>query len=152
MLAGLLLLAVSYWLWPQDAPAFSQPHGHHGGHVIEFSDGRLQFELTLDHKRRRMVVYVLESESHQPHPLTVTKLDATFKDEGREFDATFTADPQPEDPAGSSSRFALSFDELPQQLVSSNQFQLELSFTSNGEYFTGSMLHANDHAHEYHHD
>ena len=109
-------------------------------------------ELTLDEAERRMVIYVQSSSNHKPHPLSVETLDAKFDHEGQEYDTEFVADPRSDDPDRSSSRFALSIDKLPQQLLASNQFTLQLSFTSGGETSAVSIFHDNDHVHDYHHD
>lgn len=133
--------------------ASSEPHGHHGGHAVELPhDAGVQMEFTLDEERRRMVIYVQESATHKPHPLAVGTLDAKFKADGQNFDAKFAADPRPNDPQGSSSRFAFSVDKLPQQLLASNQFQLEISYSADGRTSAVTILHNNDHTHDYRHD
>lgn len=131
----------------------AEPHGHHGGHTFEMSDeADFEMEFTLDETRRRIVIYVHESDSHQPHPLAAETLAAAFEADGQHTDVVFEADPRPNDPSGRTSRFALSLDKLPQQLLASDHFQLQLSFPSAGGTVTGSITHRNDHVHEYRHD
>lgn len=135
-------------------PVSTEQHGHHGGHTVKMSDDAgLQMEFTLDEKRRRMVIYVQASDYHNPpHALAVDKLIAKFQADGRSTDVTLAADPLPKDPQGLSSRFAISLDKLPQQLLASNQFLLTLSYSDDGRIITGSIRHSNDHTHNYHHE
>ncbi|MEM8945088.1 MAG: hypothetical protein AAGD11_07885 [Planctomycetota bacterium] len=128
-------------------------HGPHGGHMAEMSEGAgFEMEFTLDERRRRMVIYVLELGFTKPYPLATDALSGKFKFDGRSIDVTFAADARPTDPKGHASRFALALDSLPQQMLVAEQFVLKLSYAAAGETFTGSIPHRNDHAHRYHHD
>jgi hypothetical protein len=111
-----------------------------------------EMEFTLDETRRRIVIYVHETNTHKPHPLAGETLAAAFEVDGQRTDVTFDADPRPNDPSGHTSRFALSLDKLPQQLLASDDFQLKLLYPSAGGTITGSITHRNDHVHEYRHD
>lgn len=131
----------------------TEQHGHHGGHLVNMSgDPGFQMEFALDEKRRRMVIYVQASETHEPHALAVDTLSAQLVADGRSSDVKFVADPRPKDPQGLSSRFAISLDKIPQQLLASNQFQLKLSYSADGSTISGSIRHSSDHTHAYHHD
>lgn len=131
----------------------TRPHGPHGGHIAEMPEGAgFGVELTLDEKRRRMVIYVHESGVPNPHPLLGDSLSGHFEAEGRSTAVTFSADPRPDDPRGHASRFVLALDTLPQQLLASDQFVLRLSYAADGETITASIPHKNNHVHEYRHD
>ena len=115
-------------------------------------DVGFHMEFTLDEERRKMVIYVQDSDSHRPHALAVDTLVANLKAGEQSADLEFEADPLPKEPAGHASRFSMSLDRIPQQLLTSNQFSLKLSFSVDGKSIDGSMSHHNDHTHEYHHD
>lgn len=137
----------------ESRPVSSHQHGHHGGHTFAMSeDVNYQMEFTLDEKRRRLVIYVYDKGTQQPHSLDVKTLNAEFVADGHNSNVTFAAAPRSKDPQNTSSRFALSLDKLPQQLLASNQFELKFSFSDAGKNITGSMMHNNDHTHHYHHD
>jgi hypothetical protein len=133
--------------------ASSKPHGHHGGHVIKVpGDSGIEMELTVDEQRRRLVLYVQESVKHKPHSLPVETVAAKFEADGQVFDARFEPDPRSSDSPGGASRFALSLDELPQQLLASNRFELSLSYSVDGRRIDVGIAHENDHSHDHHHD
>lgn len=130
-----------------------EPHGRHGGHSIKMPNGvGYQMEFTLDGRRRRMVIYVEESGAHKPYPLALDQLEAEFEADGQSTGVTFPADPRSSDPEGHASRFSLSLDKLPQQLLASERYVLKISHSIAGENVTVSFSHDNDHGHEYHHD
>ncbi|MEM6690461.1 MAG: hypothetical protein AAF664_13595 [Planctomycetota bacterium] len=130
-----------------------EPHGHHGGHMFKIDeDAGFRLEFTLDESRRRIVIYVQERETHRPFPLAAMTLDAKFISGSIEFESAFAADPRPEDPPGSSSRFALSLDSLPQQIISANRFQVNISISLGSGEVTANMSHNSDHGHTYQHD
>lgn len=130
-----------------------KPHGPHGGHTAQVSgDAGFEMEFTLNEKQRRIVIYVQESGAPRPHPLAVDSLSGVFEADGQTVDVTFVADPRPDDPEGRASRFVLALDTLPQQLLVSDNFLLNLSYNSAGRQITASIPHNNNHAHEYRHD
>lgn len=147
-----LLLAIGCGSGEEEPPLLTL-HGPHGGHTALMSAGAgFEIELALDDKRRRMMIYVLEPGGAEPHPLPVESLSGRFETDGQSLDATFAADPRPDDPEGEASRFALPLDQLPQQLLLSDRFVLKLEYVVDGKSVTASIPHRNDHAHEYHHD
>ncbi len=155
VLGGLLVVASFAYNRGADRglAASSEPHGHHGGHVIRVpGDAGIEMELTVDEQRRRLVLYVQESVKHKPHSLPVETVAAKFETDGHVFDTLFEADPRSSDPRGGSSRFALSLDDLPQQLLASNRFQLSLSYSVDGRRIDVGIAHENDHSHDHHHD
>ncbi|MDM4014651.1 hypothetical protein [Roseiconus lacunae] len=130
-----------------------KPHGHHGGHAAAVAgDSDIELELTLDEEGRRMVIYVQESGEHQPYPLPVDQLNGKFESRGDVFEVSFQSDPRSDESRAFSSRYALSLDKLPQQLVATNHFVLKLSYSMEGNTFSAAIPHSNDHTHEYHHD
>ncbi len=154
VLALLVVAGFCYRLTAVTEPTTStQPHGRHGGHLINLSGNTaIQMELTIDNRRRRMVVYVQDSKTHNPYPLPVDKLNATFETDNQSFEGEFSADPRPSDPKGNSSRFALSLDKIPQQFIGYDRFILKLSYSAGGITNQAILAHDNDHSHNYHHD
>ena len=131
----------------------SHGHGPHGGHLIRLSENTdFEMEFTVDDQRRKIVIYIQERDTRNPYPLPIDRLDASFDAGGQSVDVIFTAEPRPGEPTGTSSRFSLSLDKIPQQLVVSNQFVLSVTCSFNGETITGSIHHNNDHEHAYNHD
>ena len=131
----------------------STPHGPHGGHTAVMSAGAgFELELAVDQNRRRMVLYVLQPDLAKPYPLPVDSLSGRFETEGQSLAVTFTAAPRVDDPEGQASRFALPLDQLPQQLLVSGRFVLNLSYEVEGQTVTASIPHDDDHGHKYRHD
>ena len=132
--------------------ASNDHHGQHGGHLIHVAgEAGVDLEFALNEKRRQMVIYIQKAETHEPCPLATEKLNVEFQSGASKFETAFSSTPQPKETEGQSSRFTLSLDKLPQQLLASNQFLLKVWFTVNGETFTATIRHSNDHAHDYHH-
>ena len=154
VLALLVLAGICYYLSASTEPTNStQAHGRHGGHLINLSGNiAIQMELTIDNRLRRMVVYVQDSKTHNPYPLPVDKLNATFETKDQIFEGEFSADPISSDPKGNSSRFALSLDKMPQQFIAYDRFILKLSYSAGGITSQAKLSHENDHSHNYHHD
>ena len=131
----------------------SSAHGPHGGHVFLMPDGaNLELELTLDDRGKRMIVYSQSTTDQQPFALQGESLKANFQAGSVDFDTTLAAHPRPSDPDGHSSRFAIGFNKLPQQLLSADEFHLTLWCPMNGETLEVSLFHKNDHGHKYRHD
>ena len=133
--------------------AVDEVHGPHGGHTLKMSRASdYLMEFTVDLGRRKIVIYTYEEPSHSPFPIPVSHLDAEFKSGGKSYDLTFAADPRTSDPQGNSSRFSISLDELPQQIMNASRFTIDVSYTVGGNTMYASMVHSNNHQHEYHHD
>ncbi|MEN1682179.1 MAG: hypothetical protein AAGJ46_21590 [Planctomycetota bacterium] len=128
-------------------------HGPHGGHTALVSGGAsFEVELTVDERRRRIVIYANAPGESRPYPLAVGSLSGRFEADGRTTEVVFAPLPLAGDPRGRASRFTLALDQLPQQLLASNRFVLKLSHAEAGELSTASISHRNDHGHEYRHD
>jgi len=128
-------------------------HGHHGGHMLKLSEiAEFELEFTVDERRKRMVVYVQEVGTHEPYALPTEKLIARINVGDKTYESTFEADPRPNDPPGSASRFFLSLEALPQQFLGSNEFNLKLYFTIDGKDMYAMLSHRDDHRHNYQHD
>ena len=151
--AAVLYLTVAGCDWGGEKRVSVEMHGPHGGHLMTLSESTdFAMEFTVDEKRQKLVVYVHEKKSRNPFPLDVDELTATFSASDQSFEVTFAAEPRPSDPDGTSSRFTLDLDQLPQQMIGSNQFELQLTYSFLGKTITGSISHENDHSHDYSHD
>ncbi|HBE69810.1 MAG TPA: hypothetical protein DDW52_16820 [Planctomycetaceae bacterium] len=150
--AGLLLL-FSLGCTGAEKESTPGPHGSHGGHTFRMPDGsELALELTIDDANRRIVVYAEAVGSNQPFAVDATQLKAKFESDDLDFSTTLSSDPRKSDPKGESSRFAISLDELPQQLFTADEFRMTVWYPDADETHSVSMLHRNDHAHSYRHD
>lgn len=128
-------------------------HGPHGGHVMATSgDVDFRLELAPDGVRRRMTLYVQARETGKPWSLDVVSLEATFMADGQTFEALFNAAPRPTDPAEAASRYAIGFDDLPQQLLAADRFVLNVTIPTPAEGATFTLRHDSNHGHTYRHD
>lgn len=128
-------------------------HGYHGGHTFSTSDDlNVELEFTLDEQRRRLVIYGQSSDSHEPVALATKDLRAKFESDGVVFETAFGAEPRHSEASGTSSRFALRIDDLPQQLLTADLFELTVWYPWEGKTHSAEMTHRNDHAHKYRHD
>jgi hypothetical protein len=128
-------------------------HGPHGGHLFEMTgDSNLKLEFTLDADRRRIVIYSNFLDTEEACPLEASHLIGEVSSGQVSFDVKFTADPRPSDVTGQSSRFELSFNSIPQQMMEKNQFLVTVWFKANDEVISASLFHRNDHRHSYNHD
>ena len=154
IIIGLLVGALLYF--GQVAPEIttaSHSHGHHGGHYMRLLSGSgYDLELTINQTRRCITIYATESETHSPYPLPYTSLQARFTTLDQVFECVFLADPRTSDPEGRSSRFALSLDNLPQQFIAANQYELRTFSDDGGNTLEAILSHDNNHTHDYHHD
>lgn len=152
---GLMVVAVAIYLRRGESEwQASPPHGPRGGHVVSVTgEVGVEMELTIDKERRRMLIYVHRATTYEPHPLPIKTLKGTIQSaDGGSFDVVFIAIPRSSDPSGSSSRFSLSLDRIPQQLLATNQYLLKLSYSTDGNDCRAVFPHRNDHAHKYKHD
>lgn len=130
-----------------------RPPKDHGGHLVDLpGHEQMQLELASDAERRELVVYVLETATHAPNAISSKKLDVTFRVGGKDYPVSLDADPQPADPAGRTSRFAVSFDKLPRPLHHAADFTATFTMEVQGETISGTLHHKDDHTHEHHHD
>ncbi|MEM9412288.1 MAG: hypothetical protein AAGA30_14330 [Planctomycetota bacterium] len=128
-------------------------HGPHGGHTLMLSeDVDFEMEFTVDEKGREIVIYVHEQGTQKPFPIEVVSLDAKLGAGDVVINVTFRAKPRITDPAGSSSRFVLSLNDIPQQMLAASRFRLTVSCPVEGKVITGIINHYNNHAHKYIHD
>ena len=107
--------------------ALLSDHGPHGGHLFDMPENsKFEFEFTQDSERRRIVIYANAARSNQPFALPTHHLKGRLTSGRVAFDVSIKADPRETDPTGESSRFALSFNSIPQQLLESNEFVVKV--------------------------
>ncbi len=123
----------------------------HPGHLVELpGHEHMQLKFAVDEKGRRLLVYVLNSGTHEPFAISSQKLETTFQVDEQNIPITLEADPRPDDPPGQSSRFAIGTDKLPETLYNVANFTANFDLKIDGETITGTLDHKDDHAH--HHD
>ena len=89
------------------AAARSGQHAHgdapHGGTIADWGGGAYHVEFTVDHDAKSTTVYVLGEDAETAEPVKAEKLLLTIDEPS--FQVELTADPLPDEPEGTASRF-----------------------------------------------
>jgi hypothetical protein len=93
---------------PADAHAAGE-HAHgegpHGGTLADWGGGKYHVEFTVDHGKKEAAVYVLGLDEKTAAPIAAKDSQLLLTINQPAFEVTLKAAPQPGEPAGSSSKF-----------------------------------------------
>ena len=84
--------------------------GPHGGTLADWGGGKYHVELTVDHSKKELVVYLLESDEKTPAAIDSATIEVSIQDP--EMIVTLSASPQDGEVSGKSSRFVGNHDLL----------------------------------------
>jgi hypothetical protein len=93
-----------------DDGGHSHGSGPHGGAVSDWGGGAYHVEFTVNHDEKQSTVYVLGSDGKTPAPVASSKISLRIDEPA--FDMQLTAEPLDGEPAGTSSRFVGTHDNL----------------------------------------
>lgn len=136
---------------PSDSATASNGHddhdhpttGPHHGDLIELGD---EYHAELVHDASDTVtLYVLDFAATQPVPIDATEVTINAKHHGKPVQFTLTASPDAGDPAGKSSRFVITDDEL-MHCLEHEDAEARLVISINGKSYRGVITHNHDHA------
>ena len=118
-------------------------HGPHGGELVEL--GKEAFHIEMMHGTGAVAMYVLDGSATQPVAIEAEKLTVSLKHDGKVKSFELPADPQGEDAAGKSSRFASTNAEMDQWLEAEAEGAVIVQIE--GKSYTGKISHDHEHDH-----
>lgn len=107
----LMMLAIGFAAFIGSSTASAQEkHEHpsagpHKGVLAEWGDEEYHVELTFDHKNKMVVIYILDEKAKKAKPIAAAEVVLTIKGKPP-VTLKVKANPEKDDPKGSSSRFA----------------------------------------------
>jgi len=122
---------------------------HHGG-LIELGNEEYHAELVHDDDAGTVTIYLLGSSAKSAVPIEATELLINLSHDGEAEQFTLAASPDAGDPAGKSSRFVSTDEELAEDLDHEGA-DAQLVVTIGGKQYRGEISHDHDeeeHAHE----
>lgn len=119
---------------PGGAPGDGHGHGAgpHGGTVIEFGT-KYHGEFVVDHPKKQVTVYILNSGAKRNVPIAADKLLLSIT--SPKFQVELKASPLPNEPAGKSSRFVVTHDNFGKE----QEFAGTLSGEVDGKPYAGDF-------------
>src|SRR5262249_20598424 len=86
--------------------------GPHGGPLAEWGEEEYHAEFTGERGKKQATVYILDDQIKRAKPIKAETITLTLTSVTPAVQIALKAEPQPKDPAGKSSRFVGSHDEL----------------------------------------
>lgn len=114
--------------------------GPHHGHLIELGQEEYHAELTHDDATKTVTVYLLDHEAKGPVAIADAQIVLNLIVDGKPLQAQLAASPQEGDPAGQSSRFSVT-DENVLAALEVPQTKGRLNVTIAGKAYTGTVEH-----------
>ena len=90
--------------------------GPHGGPLAEWGEEKYHAEFTVDHDKKQATVYILDGSAKKASPIAAETISLTVTSFNPSVKITLKADPEKEDPKGSSSRFVGMHDKLGEKM------------------------------------
>lgn len=120
--------------------------GPHGGALAEWGAEEYHAEFTVDHGKKQATVYLLDGKAKKAVPIQTESITLTIKNVKPPASITLKADPQKEDPKGTSSRFVGQHDALAKEM----EFDGEISGKVGDKAYTGDFKEKahKDHKHD----
>lgn len=117
-------------------------HGPHGGELVEL--GKEAFHIEFVHDANGVVFYLLDGAVVDPVAIEAESLTVSLKHDNAVKTFELAASPQPDDPAGNSSRFATADPLFIQWMNAEAEGAVVVEI--NGKSYTGKIAHDHDHA------
>ena len=137
-------------------PAGEHEHAHehaaegpHHGQLIELGKGEYHAELVMDEASGEVTIYVLDGSGEKPLAIEAPDLTVNVTHDGEPHQYKLTASPQEGDAEGKASRFVVTDKELVEHLHHDSD-KAQLAVAIEGQPFTGSLEHHDDHDHPPH--
>jgi hypothetical protein len=119
--------------------------GPHGGHLIELGKGDYHAELHHDDATHTVTIYLLDKTAKDPVAIADAELTLNLVAGGKPQQFKLAAKPQPGDPEGQASAFAI-IDEAAHNAVEADGTTGRLTVTIAGKTYSGKLDH---HHHEH---
>lgn len=126
----------------QETAEHSHGAGPHGGTIVDWGGGEYHVELTVDHDKQQATVYVLGADAKAAAPVKAADEQILLTIREPSFQVELSADPQPEDPPGTSSRYVGQHE----QLGTVQEFAGTISAAVDGTPYAGEF---SEEAHEH---
>lgn len=120
--------------------------GPHHGHLIELGQEEYHAELTHDDATNTVTIYLLDKSAKSPVAIGDTEITLNLTVNGQPLQAKLAAAPQQGDPAGQSSRFAISNEKV-MEAIESPKAQGRINVNIAGKSYSGVIEH---HDHDEH--
>lgn len=125
--------------------------GPHGGHLIELGKEEYHGEIVMDAATRKVTVYLLGSDATTATAIGEPSVTLNLKVGETPTTLTLTAAPQEGEADGTSSRFEIAGESLPEAIHDEEELQGDLVVTINGTQFRGTIVHDHEgHGHDEH--
>lgn len=121
---------------------------HHGG-LIELGNEEYHAELVHDDDAGTVTIYILDGAATQQVPIEATEIAINAIHDGKPEQFKLAASPDTDDPAGMSSRFVSTDEELAHHLDEEGA-KPRLVLSINDKSYRGTISHDHDHDHEGH--
>jgi hypothetical protein len=131
-------------------PAAEEAHpteGPHGGELVELGNEEYHGELVHHKNAGTVTIYVLDGEARDVVPIESTEITINLTHGGQAEQFKLTASPEESDPAGRSSRFVSSDEELAAHLEEEGT-NAELVITIEGKQYRGKIEHHHEEGEE----
>jgi len=127
------------------ADAHDHAHDHadegpHGGHLIELGKGDFHAELHHDDATHTVTIYLLDAKAKGPVAIADSELTLNLVAGGKPQQFKLAAAPQPGDPEGQASAFAIT-DEQALAAVEGDGTTGRLTVTIEGKTYNGNLEH-----------
>jgi hypothetical protein len=97
----------------KSAEEHSHPEeGPHGGPLAEWGEEKYHAEFVVNHDKKEATVYILDGSAKKASPIAAETISLTITNVKPVAQITLKADPDKDDPKGSSSRFVGTHDKL----------------------------------------
>lgn len=90
--------------------------GPNGGVVAEWGEEEYHVEFTVDHGKKQATVFVLDGTAKKPSAIQAESITLTLSNVTPVLEMVLKADPQADDPKGSSSRFSGTHEQLGKEM------------------------------------
>ncbi|QEG35870.1 hypothetical protein [Bythopirellula goksoeyrii] len=114
--------------------------GPHGGSLVELGNEEYHAEIVHDDATHTVTVYLLDSAAKKLVPLYATEILVNLSHDGKAEQFALKASPQSSDPAGKSSRFASTEEELAEDL-DHEDVKAQLAVEIGGKQYRGEIHH-----------
>lgn len=146
--SGLLMLAVALMSLGGSQQSFAQDkHEHpsagpHKGALAEWGEEEYHVEVTFDHKAKAVIIYILDEKAKKAKPIAASEVVLTIKGKPP-VTLKVKANPEKDDPKGTSSRFAGTHDIFGKH----QDFQGTVSGKVGNKPYSGDFKAKHDHDH-----
>ena len=120
-------------------------HGHgkgpNGGHLLELGEEEYHAEFVFDPKTKKTTLYISGKDYHKPQPINAEEVFLELKVGEEIAEVPFTAAPLEGEKDGTSSRFELPGDQLPDGIAGEDEFNGTVHITIGEKEYSAEITH-----------